>query len=123
MQLCSDGRLGVKLGSEHSHRQMTPRAHAQGPGPSTAPPFLASASLATVGVPAQVATDSAPAAVPAPASAPGNSSAAGSGNAALAAVAANCSHISADAALRNARASLASAGALPLGDSWCAACD
>ncbi len=35
----------------------------------------------------------------------------------------HCSHIRADAALRNARASLAKAGALPLGDSWCAASD
>jgi hypothetical protein len=85
-----------------------------------APPFVASMPLAAAAV---LATDRAPAAVPAPASAPGDSSAGGGGNSALAAVAANCSHIRADAALRNARASLAKAGALPLGDSWCAASD
>ena len=65
---------------------------------------------------------------PAPAAAPGDSGAASGGggggggsNGALAALAANCSHISADAALRNAQASYASTGALPLGDSWCEA--
>jgi len=77
-------------------------------------------SLAAAAPPAQVATDRVQAAVSAPAIAPGGGGAAGGGNGALAAVPANCSHISADAALRNAQASYASTGALPLGDSWCA---
>ena len=38
----------------------------------------------------------------------------------LASLAANCSHITAEAALRNATASVASARTLPLRDAWCA---
>lgn len=37
----------------------------------------------------------------------------------LATLAANCSHITAEAALRNATASVASAHTLPLRDAWC----
>ena len=37
----------------------------------------------------------------------------------LASLAANCSHITAEAALRNASASFASARTLPLRDAWC----
>ncbi len=46
----------------------------------------------------------------------------GGGGGTLASMAVNCSHISAEAALRNATASFASAGALPLRDAWCATC-
>jgi hypothetical protein len=100
-----------------------PRAPAQASGPSTAPPVSALASLAAAAAPAQAATDRVPAAVPAPVSALGDSGAArgGSrGSGTLAALAANCSHTSADAALQYAKAAYASTGVLPAGDSWCA---
>jgi len=106
-------RPGSKRG-----RQSTRRAPAQASGPSTAPPVSALASLAAAAAPAQAATDRVPAAGPAPAGALGDRGSRGSGT--LAALAANCSHTSADAALQFAKAAYASTGMLPAGDSWCA---